>query len=364
MLSWWGGRLTVNKDADAFFQRKPVGLEASMHAPKPPTSTFSDAKQVTVPPLPPHLQNGHGPVPVVKLPPHLAATKSPGLEASRHAPHLAATKFSGLEASRHAPHLAATKFPGLEASRHAPHNMPLQENVAQPVRKVPKAPTSGGDDWVLPPPPVDAPEDLTPPRERLLKGLSHGMRTPSSIGGSKPGHLKKVALMDVTTSRNTSRRGSVDLNAPDESTETEEDYHRQMEATEDAIHSQMEATEDAIHRDAVKLDFYSKELEQTLQEERGALAKIERLRETKGARETRVKDQRAQLAEKKAKLEDLRQSWTRLREAKVTSVFPNTHIMVLTITDRHRKPVKRKTKLNRSFMLKRPRKSPNDRRQS
>jgi fumarylacetoacetate (FAA) hydrolase family protein len=97
--------------------------------------------------------------------------------------------------------------------------------------------------------------------------------------------------------------------APDESPATVEECQRQIEALEDAI-----------HRDAVKLNLYVKELEQTLHDERDALAKFARVQETKRVRETRVEEQRAQFVEKEVKLEALRQGHARLRQAKVPNL--------------------------------------------
>jgi hypothetical protein len=97
--------------------------------------------------------------------------------------------------------------------------------------------------------------------------------------------------------------------APDESPATVEEYQRQIEALEDAM-----------HRDALKLDFYFKELEQTLHDEREVLAEFAQVKQTKGVIETRVEEQRAQVVEKAVKLEALRQGRDRLLQLKVPNL--------------------------------------------
>jgi uncharacterized protein (DUF3084 family) len=149
----------------------------------------------------------------------------------------------------------------------------------------------------------------------------------------------------MTASRDTGLQGSFGLNAPDESLKIDDEYKRLMKKSQRLI----EALEDSIRRDALRFRFSSKEFEETCMEVQLVQAEIDRIQETKKVREGLVAQQSAQISEKENKLEALRQSLARLREAKVTSVFPDTHGMVLTTSNRHENA--RKT--NRSIALKR-----------
>jgi hypothetical protein len=129
----------------------------------------------------------------------------------------------------------------------------------------------------------------------------------------------------MTASRAASRCGSFALNAPDESPQTDEEYQRRIEALEDSLHG-----------DEAKLTFHSKELKAIQEYEKSVMAaQFDRLQEIQKAKEARMKQLGTQISQTKAELKVLLQRHPCSDEAKVTSVFRDTHRLVSTILTRH-----------------------------
>jgi hypothetical protein len=129
----------------------------------------------------------------------------------------------------------------------------------------------------------------------------------------------------MTASRAAAQCGSFALNALDESPQTDEEYQHRIEALEDSLHG-----------DGTKLNSHSKELEAIQTYEKSVMAAhFDRLQEIKKAKEARMKQLGTQISQTKAELKVLLQRHPRSDEAKVTSVFPDTHRLVSTMLTRH-----------------------------